>query len=329
MFFLSAAAESAAPSSFSDFSSIVPVEAKRYAELGYYRKALRILEPVMNAGPENADILCFYGYLQAMTGTHDDGIRSIRRAISINPNKGIYHRCLGEAYGEKAKHSMDLLGMFSIYSTMKTVASEFRLATELSPGDIRSRELLATFYIIAPGIIGGSVKKARAEIDIIRRVDEIRALHLLAMIAQKNDETAQQESLLLRASEKDTTAESLIATGIFYTNQQRFTDAFAAFRTAHRLFPHAITVWYQFGRTAGISGTNIDEGITLLRQYLSVTDLPDHVSSHAWAHFRLGYLFERKGLIPEALEEYRIAGLKKTTEKELSSKISDAIDRLR
>lgn len=307
------------------FSAVIPNEAVALAERGLFRKTLVLIEPIAERYPGNSDLLCFHGYALVQTGEIDKGISMIKQAISMNDRHGIYHRLLGEAYGIQAKKSVSLSGMFTIYSAMTSAHAEFLAAVQYSPEDVKSRILLATFYIIAPGILGGSFDKAEKEIEVIKRYDMVQAILLQSTIAKMKNDYQSCESLLLAAATKDTTEKSFVELGIYYTEMKRYDEAFNVLRTAKNKFPHAVRAWYQIGRLAGMTKTNEEEGIRCLLQYINFEDLPDNIYSRSWAHFRLGNIYENKGWKNKAFSEYQTAQGLNSVDDELSSKITKAM----
>lgn len=109
---------------------------------------------------------------------------------------------------------------------------------------------------------------------------------------------------------------------------KRYDGALQAFRDAEAKDPKAYVAWYQVGRTAGLAKSGYDEGIDSLKRYIAFTDRPDSIPSGAWAHFRLGNLYEYQGHKDLAGEEYRAAtDLNTDGDPDLASKLKDAQSR--
>lgn len=310
------------------YAGTVPDKALQYAADGYFRKALVIIEPLVKDHPHDAEVQCRYGQALAGIGKVDDGIAALKTAVSTEPSNGVYHRLLGEAYGLKAQRAGGVFSVFSRFTAMKSALAEFQLAAQLDPQDLQSHVWLAMYYIMAPGFLGGSFDKAHAEANLISKLDPVQGLQLRASIAGKKDDTATGEALLKKAVAEDTTAGSLMALGLFYTEAKRYDDAFKAFRDAAAKDPKAYGAWYQIGRVSGFAATNYDEGIESLKHYLTFDDLPDNVYSLAWAHFRLGNLYEYQGRADLARAEYEVANTMNDGNEDLTSKIKKALSGL-
>jgi len=85
---------------------------------------------------------------------------SAEKAVSLDPQKSLYHEWLGKTYGEKAGHA----GMFSALSLAKKARKEFERAVELDERIFSAYQALIEFDCSAPGIAGGGEDKARPEI---------------------------------------------------------------------------------------------------------------------------------------------------------------------
>lgn len=307
------------------YAGTVPDEAVKDAEAGYFHKALPLIEPLVKDHAQDAEVQFRYGQALAGIGKLDDGIAALKVAITLDPKNGVYHRVLGETYELKAEQATSPFGMFGL---AKSIPVEFQAAVQLAPSDLPSHVDLANFYIMAPGMMGGSYSKAHAEEDLIDKLDETQGLRVRANEAANKDDIAAAETLLKQAVAKDKTADSLVALGLMYTDAKRYEDAFKAFHDAMAKDPKAYGAWYQVGRVAGFAETNYDEGIESLKHYLTFSDLPDTLYSAGWAHFRLGNLYEYQGHKDLARTEYQAASDQNEGDANLKSKIEKALSRL-
>ncbi len=116
--------------------------------------------------------------------------------------------------------------------------------------------------------------------------------------------------------------------GLFFTEAKRYDEAFKTFREVKTRDQKAYSAWYQIGRVAGFSKTNYEEGIESLKHYIAFDDLPDNVFSLAWAHFRLGNIYEHQGNADLARAEYQLANTLNDGNKDLKSKLDKAISNL-
>jgi tetratricopeptide (TPR) repeat protein len=80
-------------------------------------------------------------------------------------------------------------------------------------------------------------------------------------------------------------------------------DAFRGIPPDHQSFRMA---QYQIGRSAVMSGERLDEGADALLAYLDHTPRGG-MPSKAWAHVRLGQVYEKQGRRAEARAQYQAA----------------------
>jgi len=314
-------------------AGIVPDEAVKDAEGGYFHKALAIVAPLAKDHPQDAEVQYRYGQALSGIGKADDAIAVLKAAVSLDPKNGAYHRALGEAYGAKAQQGFEdgSTGMFGAMGLMKSARLEFESATELAPADVDAHVDLAMYYIMVPGLLGGSYSKAHAEEDIIDKLDPIQGLQIRANEAGNKDDVATGVALLKQAIAQDKTSGSLIALGLLYAGAKQYDDALHAFHDAQAKDPKAYMAWYQIGKIAGLAKKNYDEGIEALKHYIAIGDVvPDTLPSIAFAHFRLGNIYAAQGHTDQASTEYRTASdLNTDNDPDLAAKLKDAEARLK
>jgi Tetratricopeptide repeat. len=225
----------------------------------------------------------------------------LEKCVAADPGNSKFHQWLGRALGLQAAQNGIVSGALSV----RRVKAELEKAIELDPLNLEARQDLAVMYRAAPGFLGGSNAKAAEQIAFIRRHDPALASQLEGdfLFADKNYEAAlaaYQESAKLHSR-------PMIQVRISLAYQQRkdWTQAFAALDRALGMeadFPFAL---YQVGRTAALSGQQLDRGEQCLRTYIAI---PVHEElenpSLAAAHFRLGNILEKKGDTAAARNEY-------------------------
>jgi tetratricopeptide (TPR) repeat protein len=151
----------------------------------------------------------------------DAGIPACEKAVQLAPNNGLYHLWLGRIYGEKA----DRTSFLKAAGLAKKVHAEFEKAVELSPESWQARTDLAEFYLEAPGIVGGSEEKARAQSDVLLTLNPGMAHWVRARIAQKhkeNDAAEQEYHLAIEASHGG--ARAWVNLAGFYRHTNRLDD---------------------------------------------------------------------------------------------------------
>jgi tetratricopeptide (TPR) repeat protein len=163
-------------------------------------------------------------------------------------------------------------------------------------------------YHAAPGFLGGSNAKAAEQVGFIRRHDPALASQLEGdfLFADKKYDaalSAYEESARLHPRPMIHVRISLA-----YQNKKDWTQAFAALDRALAMdanFPFAL---YQVGRTAALSGNELERGEKCLRRYIAMPVREELENpSLAAAHFRLGNILEKKDDRAGARSEYETA----------------------
>jgi tetratricopeptide (TPR) repeat protein len=248
-------------SAASDFDQAVALfQAKRFPD------ARAAFEKLAASEPPNAAIHYYLGRIALERDDGDNAVVEMEQAIAGEPKNSDYYFWLGGAYGVYARqHS-------SISKACKC-RDAFLKAIELNPDNIEARAALATFYRMSPWFVGGSMTKAHAQADEIKKRDPLRG--------------AQVEGEICIAEEK-------------------YDDAFNAFESLLKEHPDQIAALYQIGYIAATTGQRLDRGEAALREYLTHTP-KDTQPSLAYAHYRLGNIYQKKDETDAARKEYQAA----------------------
>ena len=144
-------------------------------------------------------------------------------------------------------------------------------AVAMNPDDLDAREGLFQFYSRAPFFVGGSSAKAAAQLEEIRRRDPDRAT-VLAVIAK--------------------------------TDAKDYAAAFALCDGVLRRHPDDYTALYQYGRTASMSGQNLDRGLACLEHALQFEPPTPTSPLHTHIWYRIGAIQQKLGHLAEAKHAY-------------------------
>jgi tetratricopeptide (TPR) repeat protein len=262
--------------------------------------AVRVLEQQIRTQP-TADAYNFLCRAHFELDAWDAGIPACEKATALDQENGLYHLWLGRIYGEKA----DRIVFFKALGLAKKVHTEFESAVEFAPYNWEAHTDLAEFYLEAPGIVGGGEDKARAQADVLMRLNPAMAHWAQARMAEKHKDTA--------VAEKEYRAEIEVSHGGargwvnlagFYRRLNRLDEMESAI---HSMESAPLDRPAALMDGAGLllrTGRNIPTAIRLVRRYLNS---PAEEWPAFKAHNMLGELLERQGDRDGAASEYRAA----------------------
>jgi tetratricopeptide (TPR) repeat protein len=173
-------------------------------------------------------------------------------------------------YGGASMQLGDRAGSFSA-ATRGRDAMEKSLA--INPANLDAREGLFQFYARAPWPLG-SKAKAAAQLEEIRKLDPIRATAL---------------AVLAKANARDYAAAFQLCEEILAAN------------------PDDYTALYQYGRTADLSGQNLERGLACLLRCVQLKPPGPASPTQSEAWFRVGTIRERLQQPDEARTAYATA----------------------
>lgn len=234
-----------------------------------YPEARDALEKVVAAEPGNAPACHYLGLTWKLRGDTEAFERAVKWLARAVELEPNNATYLADFGGT----SLQLAGRSRSVSAATKGRDALEKSLTLDPANIDAREGLYQFYTQAPWPIGSGSKAATHLAEIQHRAPD-RATVLL---------------VLAKANAKD------------------FAAAFALCESVLAKDPANYTALYQFGRTAAVSGQNLERGLARLEKCLQLRPpapaSPTH--SHAWQ--RVGNIQEKLNRPAEARASYEAA----------------------
>lgn len=244
------------------------------------------------------------GCMAAAAGQWGDAAKAFERATRAYPGSAVSHYWLGRTYAIEVVQASILRQP----GLARRTKAHLEKAVALDPAFIDGRFALMQYYLRAPGIAGGSVEKARAQVAEIRRRNAYRGGQSAATVARRQKDhaaaIAEYERLIAQYPDSAAPYSSLAST---YGDRKQWDDAF---RTIDRFLaaqPREVLAQYAIGRVAAESGQQLERGEQALRRYIAEASPGPGEPSVATAHMRLGAIHERRGHKDVARVEYQTA----------------------
>ena len=265
-------------------------------------EAKAAFEARLKASPNDARAMYFLGRIADAENRNGDAIDWFERAVKREPNSALYHFWLGSAVGEEAQNASKIRQPF----LARKVKAEFEKAVQLDPTMVEPRMGLVDFYSIAPGVMGGSMDKARAQAAELVKLHPMRGHMAYARIAtrEKND------SAVVRAYE-DAIAAAPDSTPAYYDlgamlrNRSRYPEALDVYdrliaRRGDEVSAHAL-----YGIVSALGGIQMERGERELKHFLANAP-KDNTTPQSFSnvHYRLGMLYDKTGRPELAQREY-------------------------
>lgn len=269
-------------------------EAKQYAQ------ARIAFELAFNTDPKNAFAAFYLGRIAFQQNNADDAVKWFETAVKLQDGNSNYHHWLGQAYGKKA-----LAGsMLNRTSLAGKVKDELLKAVSLDPNNLDARADLARFYSDVPAFLGGSQDKAFEQVELIKKSDATKGWLLAGDLLANQKKNAEAERAYLEAEKlQSNDFDATMKLGRFYQQVKEFDRAFAAFERVVKAKPGNVAALYQIGRTAGMSGKNLDRGLEAFASFDS-NDFKDDRDAIIGLHWWRGRTYEAKGDWQKALADY-------------------------
>jgi tetratricopeptide (TPR) repeat protein len=246
-------------------------------------------------------------------GEHQKAADLYEKAVALEPKNADYHYFLGVAYGELAQRA----GMLKQASLAKKTRVELETAVALDPAHTSARFGLISFYLIAPGFMGGGEDKALAQAAEIRKRDALEGHRAYGRIytTQKKMDLARKE-YVDAVREHPNSARAHYMLGSFLINEKNWAVSMRELDAALKLDPAFMAAYLRLGQLAVRSESHYPRGEEALRKYLTHKPARDEPPLAA-AWYYLGQIQEKQGKKAEARASYANALKLAPTDKEI------------
>lgn len=266
---------------------------------GHARDALNRISSVLAEDPNDAEALELRCRVMLQERRWSDAVDSCQLAVAQAPQDSEAHFWLGRAYGEQAERAQH----FAAFGLARKMRLELEKAIELDPSNVSAYDALGEFYVKAPGIVGGGVKKARSIETKLSALSPARAHALAAEIAEheRNYPLAEQEWKAQIGSSRHPEEAWMDLAG-FYHRRGEIGQMIAAIQTGVKLDTDHTMARVDGARLLVETGQDLPEAAQWLREYLASSHQSEDAPAFA-VHAELASLLQRMGETPEAQQE--------------------------
>jgi len=276
-------------------------EAEALMEQKDYKGAEQVLQKLTAAEPNNTAAILLLGQSLYHQEKFDEAVKQLKPLKSKLKSDADYFYWLGQSYKGKLLATDNFLEKGVLSSKVKEYLEK---SIVLNPEQVDARESIAFFYFSAPGIVGGSTKKAFREVEEIKKRDKKRGLILAGNLyrQQKDYPSAIETYQALMALEQEN-ANWYLLLGSAYQLNKDYDLAFQFLEQALQKKETLAAAYYQYARTGVLTKKKVDQSIAYMQQFLSLNDKASYPP--ASAYWRLGMLYEIKGQQEKAKAAYQ------------------------
>lgn len=228
-----------------------------------YQAVLEVLAPVANAPDGPTQELLGKSYF--MIAEYKKSADAFERAVAINPNSSIYFHWLGKAQGRRAETASP----FTAPSLASKARQAFEKAVELDGRNLEAINDLFSYYLEAPGFLGGGLNKAADLAKRIEAIDPIEYHYAMAQIADKRRDYRSAESHFRMAFElAPRQVGRIIDLAKYLSTHGKEQESDDLFAQAEKIAPNEPRVLFEHAHHYIRTRRNLPEAKTLLERYL-------------------------------------------------------------
>lgn len=238
-----------------------------------YQAALNLLSK--SSEKKTAAMWELAGKASYQLGDFKKSIDAFEKAMQADPSKSTYVNWLGRAWGRRAETATPF--MAPVYASR--ARQFFEKAVAMNPKDVEAVNDLFSYYLEAPGFLGGGMDKAMGLAEQIRTNDPAEYHFALAQIAQRRKQYDLAEGQLRKAVElAPKQVGRVLDLARFLSRQGKYTESDTAFQQAARVDPTSKRILYARAETYIESNRHLDEARKLLAEYIHSPLSPDDPS---------------------------------------------------
>ncbi len=220
----------------------------------------------------------------------NQAMTKIEACLAARPKDGLCRLAYGQVFGVVIRSQ----STFEAMGSVTKIVDSFEAAVAADPSSYDARESLVTFYIRAPGIVGGSMKKAYKHADAYAKINPDYACLLYALIAMEENDLPKAEAQLAKLPNfsddsvlTHMIAKRYLAIGLAYLNDKDYPHARAALERS-RAFGATSVAGYShwgLGRIAQAEGRP-EQAIDEFRAFLAFEEPTSRPAEEARASLR-------------------------------------------
>lgn len=237
-----------------------------------YENSLRVLaqDPAPDAGS-----YFLAGKNHFMSGNYKSAAEFFEKALAISPANSDYELWLGRAWGRRAE-----TGNWLMAASYALKARDcFEKAVALNPRNNEAKNDLFSYYLDAPGFLGGGIDKAEAAANSIAAERPPEYEFEQAQIAEHRKDFTAAEAHLRRAVElAPNQAGRVIDLARFLAKHGRTGESDALFEQARKIAPGRPNVDFAEAGAWIENHRNLEQARVLLQSYLRQNLTPDDPS---------------------------------------------------
>lgn len=230
-------------------------------------------------------------------GDYNLAVRLGEDLVHRAPEDSEAHDLLGRAYGRKAEESSSPLSQARL---AKKARAEFARAVALDPENPATLADLATYDLRAPGLLGGSRRRARELAETLSRLDPSRGHELRGAIAEADGRPSDAEGEYRLATDSPPPLRGRRALSDFLVRRRRYAEARKLWQAEGEAPPEDPVAAYELAGIALASGESLAPYRDALEKSLRAPDAPEDPRRAEVLH-RLALLLERTGRRAEAV----------------------------
>src|SRR5262249_35821274 len=131
--------------------------------------------------PGRARTLYLQSRVQLAFDQPDEALASAERALQLESSNALYHTQVAAVCGQMAGRA----GKLKAFSLARRVRKECDQALALDPKQVEAREILANYFWLAPGFLGGDKNKAASVAADIARISPGQGALVQAELAMR------------------------------------------------------------------------------------------------------------------------------------------------
>jgi tetratricopeptide (TPR) repeat protein len=239
-------------------------------------------------------------------GEYAKAIDAFTRATKADDSNASYHLWLGRALGREINNA----NVFRRPFIARQLKAAFDRVVALEPGNVAGHEELIEYYRGAPPLMGGGTDKAWAEAEIVSQLSPMRGQIVKASLALRlGDSTRAAKEYKVGATRFPDSLAMVTAAAAYLAATPDARDAFGYLDNWLAKHPNDLVVLYAVGRSAAVSGQQLERGERALRTVLAAPGVgtDSTLPRPAAIHYRLGDIWLRRADTLRAKQSYEAA----------------------